>query len=94
MYGNPVASNRGPNGSFQIRVLIPKIASGILIGKSGSVIKQMSEISGCKMQLGDEADPYGTKERVVIINGPAVQNCVLVLLTYLNYDELIYLCIM
>lgn len=77
MYGNPIASNRGSNGSFQVRVLIPKVASGTLIGKGGSVIKQMSEISGSKMQLGDESDPLNTRERVVILNSPTVESAVL-----------------
>jgi hypothetical protein len=75
-YGNAVSSNRAPNGNFQVRILIPKIASGVLIGRQGTVIKQMSEVSNCKIQLGDEIDPYETKERIVIVSAAAVQSLV------------------
>lgn len=69
MYGNPLLPpNRGPMGTFQIKVLIPRMASAAIIGRSGSVIKKMSDISGAKYQLGDDYDPYGTKERTVTIN--------------------------
>ena len=89
MYGQPLPSNRGPMGTIQIRVLIPKVASGVLIGRQGSVIKQMSEMSNCKIQLGEETDPFDTKERIVIINSAAVPSVVLVriffLLQYLNF---------
>lgn len=79
MYGNPIApANRGPQGSFLIRVLIPKIASAAIIGKGGSVIKHMAELSGCKFQLGDESDPFNTKERIVTITGPTVPSIVTV----------------
>ena len=88
MYGQPVAGNRGPMGSIQIRVLIPKIASGVLIGKQGSVIKQMSDLSNCKIQLGDEADPYDTKERIVIINTDSVQHAVLVRTEWLTFPNM------
>lgn len=55
-------------GSFQMKVLIPKVASAAIIGKSGCVIKKMTDISGARFQLGDEYDPYNTKERIVVIN--------------------------
>lgn len=58
-----------PNGTYTIRVLIPKIASAAIIGKGGSVIKRMSEQSGCRYQLGEENDPFNTNERVVTITG-------------------------
>eukprot|EP01031_Cornospumella_fuschlensis_P033418 gene33418-40426_t len=78
MYGNPIPpANRGANGTFQIKVLIPRTASAAIIGKGGAVIKQMAEHSNCKFQLGDENDPFNTKERVVIINSTAVPNLVL-----------------
>jgi len=78
MYGNPLTTNRGPQGLLQIRILIPKIASGVLIGRQGSIIKQMSDLSSCKIQLGDEADPFETRERIVVINSSSVANVVLV----------------
>lgn len=78
MYGMPIPpANRTRNGSFQIKVLIPKNASACVIGRQGSVIKQLSETSNCKFQLGDDSDPYDTRERVVAISSTTVDNLVL-----------------
>lgn len=63
--------------SFTMRVLIPRIASGLLIGKQGAVIKQMSTISGCKIQLAEEADPYDTKERIITVTSSSIPAVVL-----------------
>ena len=38
----------------------------------------MAEKSGAKIQLGDAADPYLTKERIIKITAPAVANVALV----------------
>jgi hypothetical protein len=62
------AANRGPDGSFQIRLLIPRASAGVLIGKGGAIIKQMIDQSHCRMQMGEEADPYSTNERILILN--------------------------
>lgn len=76
---NPASQpNRGPQGTYQIKVLIPKVASAAIIGKGGSVIKRMSEVSGARYQLGDEMDPYNTKERIVTITSLTVHNLVMV----------------
>lgn len=78
-YGNPVPPvNRGPQGAYQVRVLIPKIASAAIIGRKGAVIQRMGEQSNCKFQLGEENDPYGTRERILSISSPVVENLVLV----------------
>ncbi len=77
MYGNPIPpGNRTANGSFQMKVVIPKIASASIIGKGGCVIKHMSEVSGCKYQLAEESDPYNTRERIVTITAMAVPNLI------------------
>lgn len=77
MYGSPTPSvNRSLNGSFQIKVLIPKNAAASIIGKGGAVIKHMTEVSGCKFQLGDENDPYNTRERLVVLTASAVTHLV------------------
>lgn len=70
-------ANRGPTGQIQVKCLVPKGASGNLIGKGGSVVRQMSETSKCRINLADNADPYGTNERIVVINGPAATDVVL-----------------
>jgi hypothetical protein len=60
-----------------MKLLIPKAASGYMIGKSGSVIKAMTEVSACKLQLVDE-DASMTHERVMIINSLTAPGLVLV----------------
>ena len=79
-YGNPTApANRGGSqGLYQIRILIPRIASAAIIGRKGAVIQRMGEVSNCKFQLGDENDPYNTKERILVINSSTVANLVTV----------------
>jgi hypothetical protein len=47
-----------------------------MIGKGGSVIKRISEMTACRIQLGDEADPYGTNERIVSISSGSVPSLV------------------
>lgn len=83
MYGNPVPSvNRGSQGTFLIRVLIPKGAAAAIIGRKGAVIQRMGEMSSCRLQMGDESDPYNTRERILMINSTSVQNLVLVSLYF------------
>jgi predicted Zn-dependent protease len=49
-------------------LLIPHNSAGVLIGKGGAIIKQMIDRSQCRMQMGEEADPYHTNERVFVLN--------------------------
>lgn len=84
MYGNALpptgqSANRNAQGSYQMKVLIPKIASAAIIGKGGCVVKKMSDISGCRYQLGDENDPFNTRERIVTVSATSVSNLVLVM---------------
>jgi hypothetical protein len=71
------AANKGPNGSIQMKILIPKLASGNMIGKGGSVVRTMSESSKCRINLSDNTDPYGTNERIIVITGPTAADVVL-----------------
>ena len=59
-----------------IRVLVPMAASGSLIGRGGSVIKQLNEASGCKIKLADIADPFKTEERIVIFQASSIPTLV------------------
>lgn len=70
-FGEPEVS------TFTMRVLIPRGASGLMIGKQGSVIKQMSSLSSCKIQLGEEIDTYDTRERIVCVTGNTISALVL-----------------
>ena len=40
---------------------------GVIIGRQGFVIKGLSDQSNCTMQLAELADPFDTKERIMII---------------------------
>lgn len=60
--------------SFEFRCLIPIAAAGTIIGRAGSHIKEMGDLSSCKLKLGENADPYNTKERVLIARGSTADN--------------------
>ena len=62
---------------YVFKMLIPWAAAGIMIGKSGSVIKEMSESTSCKMQLAEAQDPFNTKERVMTISSDTTSNILL-----------------
>jgi hypothetical protein len=72
-----------PPGNYQVRVLIPKIASAAIIGRKGCVIQRMGEISNCKLQLGEDNDPYNTRERILVINSTVIESLVVVSLLLL-----------
>lgn len=61
-----------------MHILVPTGASGIMIGRQGSVIKGLSERSNCRIKLGDVADPYDTKERILIVKGNNIQDIITV----------------
>lgn len=74
--------------SFSVRLLVPTSFCGMLIGRSGSNIKQLKEESGVTLiqlsQKGnDDAFPRGdvsvsalTSERIMTIAGPNLKSCV------------------
>jgi hypothetical protein len=43
--------------------------TGVMIGRQGAVIKNLSESSNCHMVLAEMNDPFNTKERIMVING-------------------------
>lgn len=50
-----------------VRLLIPLTASGTVLGRGGSNIRQIAEESMCKLQLGENVDKLGTGERMVTL---------------------------
>ena len=68
-----------------MKLLIPKAASGYMLGKSGSAIKTMTEVSACKLQLGTDEDTAMTNERVMIINSRTAP--ALVVVSYVNIQS-------
>ena len=59
---------------FVVRILIPQGASGVIIGRAGANIKEISTLTDTRLQLSDSSDPYGTNERIVNITGPHADN--------------------
>jgi KH domain len=76
-YGQPVMT---PTASKEreARILIPTGASGAMIGKGGSIIKSLSEKSGCFIKLSDPIEGFDTKERVLAIRANNIASLVLV----------------
>ena len=62
-------SSSAAPAAFAIRILIPHGASGVVIGRAGAHIKEISTNTDTRLQLADPADPYQTKERIVNISG-------------------------
>jgi hypothetical protein len=76
---NYLGAHENPRHSaykYVFKLLIPMSAAGIIIGKSGAVIKEMSELSSCKMLLADAQDVYNTKERIMTISSEAAANII------------------
>ena len=74
-----------------VKVLVPISASGLLIGRGGSFIRQMSESSGCKIQIAEATgDPFGTRERIITATSGSLGAVVMVLYDILYYTILYY----
>jgi hypothetical protein len=57
-----------------VRLLIPHGASGVVIGRAGANIKEISTVTDTRLKLADATDPYQTKERIVNISGSQGEN--------------------
>lgn len=67
--------NDSPGGGktqIPIRLIVPASQCGSLIGKGGSKIKEIRELTGCSIQVASEMLPNST-ERAVTLNGSAEQ---------------------
>lgn len=72
----PYPPNRTPDGQFLVRVLIPRNSEGVMIGKGGMVVRQMTNETGCNFQLGTEQDTYHTFERIFSLTSTNVLSIV------------------
>lgn len=79
-------SEGAPPFDFVVRILVPTSSCGMIIGKSGSNIRQMEEASGVtsvRLSPKDIVDPNypsatitsATSERVVTLTGPSLECC-------------------
>lgn len=75
-----------PSFDFVVRLLVPSSSCGMIIGKSGSNIRHMEEVSGVSSvrlspkEAGDPNYPSAsivssTSERVVALTGPTLESC-------------------
>lgn len=63
-------SNAQGKTQIPIRLIVPASQCGSLIGKGGSKIKEIREITGCSIQVASEMLPNST-ERAVTLSGSA-----------------------
>lgn len=79
-------SEGAPSFDFVVRILVPSSSCGMIIGKSGSNIRQMEEASGVtsvRLSPKDIVDPNypaatitaATSERVVTLTGSTLESC-------------------
>jgi KH domain len=69
----------GTKEQLDLRCLIPTAASGSIIGRGGSVIKEIGEKTNCHLNLERDNGPggqdvYNTKERALTIKSTLVAN--------------------
>merc|ERR1711988_1962068 len=74
---NSSSSGSVPRPPVTLRLIVPASQCGSLIGKGGSKIKEIREITGASIQVASEMLPNST-ERAVTISGSsdAVTQCV------------------
>ncbi|XP_013393521.1 RNA-binding protein Nova-1-like [Lingula anatina] len=68
--GNSKRSNQGAADNVQLKVLVPSIAAGAIIGKGGETIAQLQKETGARIKMSKANDFYpGTCERVCLMTG-------------------------
>ena len=77
MYQNNSSLGAGQKPPITLRLIVPASQCGSLIGKSGSKIKEIREITGASIQVASEMLPNST-ERAVTVSGTAdaITQCV------------------
>lgn len=91
-YSQQVLGQHAKSNSFDfvVRILVPNSSCGMIIGKAGSNIKQMQEISGVSsVRLSPKENPdspsatsaaiAATSERIVTLTGPTFDSCLICL---------------
>lgn len=56
--------------TYAIKVLIHKFLAGSIIGKAGAIIKEMQEMTGCRVQLSNEPLTGSTEKTVTLTGTP------------------------
>ncbi|KXN66899.1 hypothetical protein CONCODRAFT_80363 [Conidiobolus coronatus NRRL 28638] len=76
---------KNSDGTTTLRFLIPNSKMGILIGKGGSKIKELQELSQVKLNASDKMLPQST-ERILTLNGTPnqIQNALISIISTLR----------
>ena len=57
-------------GQVQMKLAIPELTVGLLVGKGGSIIKELMSLSGANIKVSQKGDVVpGTTNRIVTITG-------------------------
>ncbi|CAO1354099.1 unnamed protein product [Diamesa serratosioi] len=74
---NDVSSTSNGKTQIPLRLIVPASQCGSLIGKGGSKIKEIREVTGCSIQVASEMLPNST-ERAVTLTGTsdAITQCI------------------
>ncbi|KZC06300.1 RNA-binding protein Nova-1 [Dufourea novaeangliae] len=60
----------GGDGTYHLKVLVPGVAAGAIIGKGGDTIAQLQKDTGARVKMSKSHDFYpGTTERICLITG-------------------------
>eukprot|EP00095_Tigriopus_kingsejongensis_P005873 maker-scaffold38_size502422-snap-gene-2.24 protein:Tk05873 transcript:maker-scaffold38_size502422-snap-gene-2.24-mRNA-1 annotation:"poly -binding protein 3 isoform x4" len=74
---NLVSPNTVPRPPITFRLIVPASQCGSLIGKGGSKIKEIREVTGASIQVASEMLPNSTERAVTISgNSEAITQCV------------------
>lgn len=76
----PPGPGPGPPPQMTEKIVIPTMCSGSVIGKGGSVVKEIKAQTGCTISIA-EADTSNPEERVVTLSGSSlgVQNAIILI---------------
>jgi len=65
-----ILANLQGDGTYYLKILVPGVASGAIIGKGGETIAQLQKDTGGRIKMSKANDYYpGTTERVCLITG-------------------------
>lgn len=76
------------DGTITVKILIPALASGLIIGKGGANMKILTEESGARLHLNPKNEATFTSERVMTITGTyeTSSKCITLVITKLLED--------
>lgn len=71
------------------RLTVPAPCGGALIGPGGAIIKRIATESSCNVRVGDNLDPFHTKERFVILTSSSI-DCIVAVRSLITLSLLFF----